>query len=89
MHDKVVDQEVKGILQSTGVVASEIEVERLDLLLLAFDSLGCRILNTSVNNVLSLKLVKNLRLEFGGAHVLREFSAGREGKLVSFWNHTL
>ena len=72
MHDKVVDQEVKGILQTAGVVAREVEVERFNSLLLAFDTLGNRILKTGVNNMLSLEFVQNLSLEFGRAHVLRK-----------------
>jgi hypothetical protein len=89
VHDKVVDQEVKGVLQSTSVVASEVEVKRLDCLLLALNSFGHGVLKASVNNVLSLELVQDLSLELGRAHVLGKLGSGRERELVSFWDHTL
>jgi hypothetical protein len=89
MHDQVVEQEVDSIFEPAGIISGKDQVESLDLLFPAVNSLSLAVLKLSIDNMLSLELIENVSLEFSGAEVLAELGSGGEGQIVRFWNHAL
>jgi hypothetical protein len=82
MHDQMVEQEVDGIFEPTGIVSGEDQVESLNLLFSAVNRFSLAVLKLSINNMLSLELVENVSLEFSGAEMLAELGSGGKGEIV-------
>jgi len=89
MHDEVVEQEVDGVFQPTGIVPGKDKVEAFNLLFLSINGLGVAILKLCINNVLSLELVQDLRLELCRAEVLAKVGSRGERQIMRFGNHAL
>jgi hypothetical protein len=69
MHDQMVDQEIKGVFETTSIVSGEAEVDSLESLLLAIDHLSLRFFEVSFNDMLILQLVENVSFELRRAYV--------------------